>query len=69
MVKLSKHIVDEMDGRQIRLAYIEAALEFPDRMMPDATDPELSRSLKAIPEFAVACFGSCIDRTAPTSSW
>jgi hypothetical protein len=51
MVKLSKHTVDEMEGRGILLAYIEAALISPDRVVQDATDPALSRSYKAIPEF------------------
>jgi hypothetical protein len=51
MVKLSKHTVDEMEGRGILVAYIEAALISADRVVQDATDAALSRSYKAIPEF------------------
>ena len=51
MLKLSKHTADEMDGRGIRLAHIEAALTSPDRVVPDPKDPLLTRSFKAIPEF------------------
>jgi Domain of unknown function (DUF4258) len=51
MIKLSKHTADEMAGRGIRFAYIEAALTAPDRVAQDATDPALSRSYKLIPEF------------------
>jgi hypothetical protein len=51
MVKLSKHIADEMGGRGILLSYIEAALTAPDRVAQDTTDPALSRAYKVIPEF------------------
>jgi Domain of unknown function (DUF4258) len=51
MIKLSKHTADEMAGRGILFAYIEAALTAPDRVVLDATDPALSRSYKLIPEF------------------
>jgi hypothetical protein len=47
---LSKHTVDEMGGRGISLAYIEAALATPDRQTSDP-DPGLTRSFKAIAEF------------------
>jgi hypothetical protein len=50
MVKLSKHTVDEMDGRGISLTNIEAALASPDRQTPDP-NPGLTCSFKAIPEF------------------
>ena len=52
MIKLSKHAADEMGGRGILQSHIEAALASPDRIAQDATDPTLSRSYKAIPEFA-----------------
>ncbi len=51
MLKLSQHTADEMEGRDIRLAYIEAVLASPDRVVPDPKDPALTRSFKAIPEF------------------
>ena len=50
MIKLSRHTAEEMDGRRIRLAYIELALASPDRRMPDP-NPGLTRSYKSIPEF------------------
>ena len=50
MVKLSKHISDEMDGPGIRLAYVETAIAAPAWQTPDA-NPLLTRSFKAIPEF------------------
>lgn len=50
MIRLSKHTTDEMTGRGISLAYIEAALAAPDRQTPDP-DPALTRAFKAIPEF------------------
>jgi hypothetical protein len=52
MIRLSKHITDEMGGRSIRLEYIEATLATPDHVTADPTDAALSRSFKAIPEFA-----------------
>ena len=51
MIKLSKHTADEMGGRGILLAYIEATLAAPDRATLDPKDPALTRSFKAIPEF------------------
>ena len=51
MVRLSKHTVDEMEGRGILFSYIKAALASPDRLARDATDLGLTRSYKAIPEF------------------
>ena len=42
---------DEMDGRGIRLAYIEATLAAPEKVTPDLKDRALTRSFKAIPEF------------------
>ena len=51
MLRLSKHTAEEMDGRRIRLTYIEAALASPDRVASDPNDPALTRSFKAIPEF------------------
>jgi hypothetical protein len=50
MVRLSKHTVDEMDGRGISLAYIERALVSPDQQTADP-NPGLTRSFKAIPEY------------------
>lgn len=50
MVRLSKHIVDEMTGRGISLAYIEATLASPDRRTADP-NPGLTRSYRAIAEF------------------
>ena len=52
MIKLSKHTSDEMEARGILYSYVEAALTSPDRVTKDATDPALTRSYKAIPEFA-----------------
>jgi len=52
MIRLSKHIADEMGNRGIRLDYIEAALAAPDRVMTDPTDPALRRSFNVIPQFA-----------------
>jgi len=40
-----------MEGRGILHSYIEAALASPDQVAQDPTDPALSRSYKAIPEF------------------
>lgn len=51
MLKLSKHTADEIEGRGIQVAYIEAALASPERVAPDPKDPALIRSFKAIPEF------------------
>jgi hypothetical protein len=51
MITLSRHVSDEMAARRIRLAFIETALAAPDRTAPDARDPALTRSFKAIPEF------------------
>jgi hypothetical protein len=51
MLKLSKHTADEMGGRGILLAYIEAVLAAPAQAAPDPKDPALIRSFKAIPEF------------------
>jgi hypothetical protein len=39
MIKLSKHMVDEMAGRGILLSYIEAALASPDRVAQDCDRP------------------------------
>lgn len=51
VVKLSKHTSDEMAGRGIRLAYIEAAISLPDRVGADPSDPSLTRSFKSISAF------------------
>jgi len=51
MLKLSNHVVREMEKRGIVLAYIEAALAAPDRVMVDPTDADLTRSYKAIAGF------------------
>lgn len=51
MITLSNHTAREMGDRRILLSYIEAAIASPDRTMPDQSDPALTRSLKAIPEF------------------
>jgi hypothetical protein len=51
MIRLSKHITDEMDGRSISLSYIQSALAAPDRVTVDPADPSLTRSYKAIAEF------------------
>jgi hypothetical protein len=50
LVKLSKHTADEMGGRGISLAYIEATLAAPDWQTPDL-NPGLTRSFKAVAEF------------------
>jgi hypothetical protein len=51
VIKLSKHIADEMGGRGITLAYIETAISLPDRVAADASDPSLTRSYKSIAAF------------------
>ncbi len=51
-IRLSKHTADEMDNRGIRLAYIAAVIAAPDQTMIDPKDPTLTRSFRAIPEFA-----------------
>ena len=51
MLKLSKHITDEMGRRGILLSYIETALAAPDYVTPDPVRPELTRSFKTIPAF------------------
>jgi len=51
VIKLSKHTADEIEGRGILRSYIEGALASPDQVAQDPTDPALSRSYKAIPEF------------------
>jgi hypothetical protein len=52
MIRLSKHITDEMNNRGIQIGYIEAALKEPDREGPDPTDPALTRSFRTIPAFS-----------------
>jgi len=69
MVRLSKHTIDEMVSRRIERAYIEAALALPDRVMPDATDPTLLRSFKAIPEFGGRMLRVAHRPDGPTSLW
>jgi hypothetical protein len=59
MIRLSKHTVDEMDGRRISLAFIEAAAAAPDGFSIDPTDPMLTRSHKTI-----AAFGGRVQRVA-----
>jgi hypothetical protein len=51
MIKLSKHITDEMDGRGITRHYIEAAVLTPDWVTRDPTQPALTRSFKTIAAF------------------
>jgi hypothetical protein len=51
MIRLSKHIADEMAGRRILLSYVEATVAAPDRETTDPTDVTLNRSFKAIPAF------------------
>jgi hypothetical protein len=51
MIKLSKHVADEMEGRNILRAHIEAALAAPDRIMVDTNDAGLTRSYKKITAF------------------
>jgi hypothetical protein len=51
MIRLSKHTADEMEGRQILRAYIDAALAVPDLTVPDRHDARLTRSYKKITEF------------------
>jgi hypothetical protein len=51
MIRLSKHITDELNNRGIQIGYIEAVLKEPDRVGPDPTDPALTRSFRAIPAF------------------
>jgi hypothetical protein len=50
MIKLTQHAHTETARRGIRLAWIEAALTTPDRIMQDP-DPTLTRSYKAITQF------------------
>jgi Domain of unknown function (DUF4258) len=51
VVRLSRHTADEMEGRQILRAYIDAALASPDLVIPDRNDAALTRSYKKIAEF------------------
>ena len=51
MIRLSKHIADDLDRRGNLLDYIETALLAPDRIAADPSDPALSRSFKVIPAF------------------
>lgn len=69
MLKLSKHTADEIEGRGIQVAYIEAALASPERVAPDPKDPALIRSFKASRNSATGCFGLCIARRGPMSLW
>jgi hypothetical protein len=51
MIKLSKHALDEMGVRGIGMAYIEAVLASPQRVVLDPKDPSLTRAFRPIPEF------------------
>ena len=51
MIRLSKHVSDEMDRRRILLSYIAETLEAPDRVTVDRNDPSLLRSFKSIAAF------------------
>ena len=51
MIKLSRHIAEEMSSRGIELDWIEAALAAPDRVTADPTDVRLTRSFKSIAGF------------------
>ncbi len=51
MIRLSKHISDEMQGRGISIGFIERTLASPDRVTPDPVQPGLSRAFRAIAEF------------------
>ena len=48
---LSKHTTDEMENRGVTLAFIDAALDAPDHVTPDAKDAALTRSYKVIAAF------------------
>jgi Domain of unknown function (DUF4258) len=51
LIRLSKHILDEMERRRISVNEIEATLMAPDRVAADPGDPALTRSFKVIPAF------------------
>ena len=51
MIRLSKHVTDEMDGRGVLLGYIERTVEAPDRIVPNPVQTGLSRSYRAFDEF------------------
>jgi hypothetical protein len=51
MIRLSKHTRDEMTGRAITQAFIEATLANPDVTMADPGDPAWTRSYRAIEAF------------------
>lgn len=51
MIKLSKHLAGDLDRRRIRMEYIEAAIENPDRITGNPNDLALRRSFKAIQAF------------------
>jgi hypothetical protein len=48
---LSKHLTADLDGKRLKLAYIEAAIARPDWTQPDRHWIDVTRSFKAIPEF------------------
>ena len=48
--KLTRHAEDALIKRKIEKKWLEQALEFPQQIEPDATDPELEHRLAAISE-------------------
>ena len=50
MIKLTVHVQTRIQQRQIAMAWIEAAINAPDRMAADK-DSALTNSFKSIPEF------------------
>ena len=51
MIRLSKHAQEAIDRRQIDPAWVEAAVNSPDRVEPDPRHPERTRAYKAIAAF------------------
>ena len=51
MIRLSKHIIDEMGKPGISIGFIERTIILPDRIAPAPVQPGLSRSFKAMSEF------------------
>ena len=50
MIRLSLHAQEWIERRSLSLQWIEAAVEHPDRRMPDPRTPGLTRSYKSIRE-------------------
>ena len=57
MIRLSKHAQEAIHRRHIDPAWVEAAVNSPDRVEPDPWHPERTRAYKAIARSAIACLG------------